>query len=814
MDILSEVKKIESGIIALYRKIHANPELSHQEVQTARTVVDALAPLGLKVRTGVAGTGVVADMRIGEKCPTVAFRADMDALAIQEETGLDFASKRAGVMHACGHDSHIAMLVGAARVLSAMRSELKANVRFIFQPAEEQPPGAGFQVVAEGALDGVNEVYAIHVVPYLDSGVVACRAGPFMAAVDDFSITVKGRGGHAARPHETVDPVLTAARLIVDLQSIASRMTDPVEPVVLSVCMIEGGTAYNIIPGEVRMRGTVRTMSEKLHKDIPELIRRMADGVCRSAGADFELSYNVGYPVTVNDPEAVGRVGQVVGELFGPEPGMYGEQLRMGAEDFSYFLQRVPGALISLGIRNQATGATHPNHNPKFRVDESALWKGTALFAGLALRGRREAPSKKRAQENIRIECGDGFLEIPLGDGRYVGRMEPWPCAAVGNVADAVEESLARPVGSKPFGELLRRARKMLLLTVDHTRPSPRELMLPLLEAAGRAGVRAEVLVGTGTHRKMTDGELHRHFGREILTRFALHQHVASDAAAHIELGQTSRGTPIRVNRMIFDFDLVAAVGWVEPTYLMGFSGGRKILLPAIAHAQAVENNHFYINDPAARIGVTKGNPLSDDSDEFGEKLPLHWITQAVVGPQDEITAVVSGDRRAAFEEACRLSAEIFRVRRVEADVIVASSGGRPYDVNLVQGKKALVAAIEAVRLGGCIILAAAAPEGTGSSKTFTQWITSMKPEEIVEHAARREEFSLAAHGARIFALPYVRKSAQVVLVTGKKLVEDLRGAFFHVTDSPEEASRIAREICGDAAEWASLHKGRRIIVS
>ena len=389
MDIVAEAKRVEGEILRLYHHFHAHPELSFQESETARTVADELTPLGYTLRTGVAGDGIVADLPGEAARPTVAFRADMDALPIQEETGLVHASCVPGVMHACGHDTHTAMLLGAARVFSERRDALKVNVRLIFQPGEESPPGRGRDMVAQGAMDGVDEVYAIHVAPALPAGAIGTRAGAIMAAVDDFEITVRGKGGHGARPHETVDPILIAARLIEALHTLPSRRVNPIEPVVISVCKFQAGTAYNIIPDKARMRGTVRTVTEKQHEAMPELIRQMGEGVCRASDGEFEMDSRVGYPVTVNDPGAVTRLAGVAAELFGPEPGLVETPLEMGAEDFSYFLQRAPGVFIRLGVRNEAVDAVHPNHSPRFRVDESVLWKGTALLVGLALLGKR-----------------------------------------------------------------------------------------------------------------------------------------------------------------------------------------------------------------------------------------------------------------------------------------------------------------------------------------------------------------------------------------------------------------------------------------
>jgi hippurate hydrolase len=367
-------------ISALRRDIHREPELGFDTEKTARKVLDALEGLPLEIETGVAQNGIVATL-VGEgEGPTVGLRADMDALPITEETGLPFVSEFEGKMHACGHDGHTSMLVGAAHALSGVRESLNGTVKFLFQPAEEGG-GGGRVMVEEGVAEGLGSIFALHLWPGLPFGTVATKGGPIMAAADAFEMEVRGTGGHGAMPHLSADAIVVAAHVVTALQSVVSREVDPVEPAVLTVGEIGAGTAFNIIPETARLGGTVRTLDEDLRKRMPERIEAVARGVAGGMRADARLDYTFSYPVTRNDAEAASRVLGVAGDLFGEESVLGLANPSMGAEDFAYFLERVPGAFVWLGVGTDVSGL----HTPQFAFDEGILPRGSALLAALAL---------------------------------------------------------------------------------------------------------------------------------------------------------------------------------------------------------------------------------------------------------------------------------------------------------------------------------------------------------------------------------------------------------------------------------------------
>lgn len=367
-------------IIALRRDIHREPELGFDTEKTAGKVLAALDGLPLEIQTGVAENGIVAALKGEGDGTTVGLRADMDALPIHEDTGLPFASETDGKMHACGHDGHTSMLVGAAHALSGMRERLNGTVKFIFQPAEEGG-GGGKVMVEEGVADDVSSIFALHLWPGLPFGKAATKAGPIMAAADAFEMTVRGVGGHGAMPHLTADAIAMAAQIVTALQTVVSREVDPVEPAVLTVGEIGAGTAFNIIPERARLGGTVRTLNEDLRRAMPERIERLARGVAQGMRGDAELDYEFSYPVTMNDEEAAKRALGVIGDLFGEENALELPNPSMGAEDFAYFLEKMPGAFIWLGVGEDVSGL----HTPTFAFDEEILPLGSALLTALAL---------------------------------------------------------------------------------------------------------------------------------------------------------------------------------------------------------------------------------------------------------------------------------------------------------------------------------------------------------------------------------------------------------------------------------------------
>jgi hippurate hydrolase len=368
-------------IVALRRDIHREPELGFDTEKTAEKVLAALDGLPFDIETGVARNGIVATLR-GEEGPTVALRADMDALPIQEETGLPFASEIEGRMHACGHDGHTSMLVGAAHALSRedLRDRLNGTVKFVFQPAEEGG-GGGRVMVDEGVADDISSIFALHLWPGLPFGKVATKAGPIMAAADAFEMEITGSGGHGAMPHLAADAVVIAAQVVTTLQTVVSREVDPVEPAVLTVGEIGAGTAFNIIPEKARLGGTVRTLNPDLRKSMPGRIEAVARGVAKGMRGYANLDYAFSYPVTVNDEGAADCALSVAADLFGGQSVLELPNPSMGGEDFAFFLEKVPGAFIWLGVGEDISGL----HTPQFAFDEEVLPRGSALLAALAL---------------------------------------------------------------------------------------------------------------------------------------------------------------------------------------------------------------------------------------------------------------------------------------------------------------------------------------------------------------------------------------------------------------------------------------------
>jgi hippurate hydrolase len=367
-------------IVALRRDIHREPELGFDTEKTAEKVLAALEGLPLDIETGVARNGIVATLEGEGDGPTVALRADMDALPILEDTGLPFASETEGKMHACGHDGHTSMLVGAAHALSGRRDQLGGNVKFIFQPAEEGG-GGGKVMVDEGVADGVSSIFALHLWPGLPFGKIATKAGPIMAAADAFEMEVKAAGSHGAMPHLGSDAISIAAQIVTALQTIVSREVDPVEPAVLTVGEIGAGTAFNVIPDKAHLGGTVRTLNADVREEMPRRMEELARGIAKGMRGDVDLDYTFTYPVTVNHEAVANLALDVAEDLFGGESVLELSSPSMGAEDFSYFLESLPGAFIWLGIGEDASGL----HTPKFAFDEMILPRGSALLSALAI---------------------------------------------------------------------------------------------------------------------------------------------------------------------------------------------------------------------------------------------------------------------------------------------------------------------------------------------------------------------------------------------------------------------------------------------
>jgi amidohydrolase len=381
--------------------LHQHPELSNREVRTAGVVAGHLQALGLKVHTGVAHTGVVGLLDTGRPGPVIALRADMDALPVTEEVDLPFASKsratfngqEVGVMHACGHDCHVAILMGVADLLAGMKSQLAGSIKFIFQPAEEGPPpgeeGGAALMIRQGVLENPKPevIFGLHVYAGVEAGTIAYRPGPAMASSDRIRVTVTGRQTHGALPWRGVDPIVISSQIVLGLQTIISRQVDvSLEPAVVSIGAIKGGVRDNIIPETVEMLGTVRTFNEDMRADIHARIRNTVEMIARSAGASAQVHFDNAYPVTVNDIPLTERMVPTLQRVAGADKVFVSQKIT-GYEDFSYYQQKIPGFFYFLGITPKGTerGKSAPNHSPRFFVDESALVLGVRTLAHLAI---------------------------------------------------------------------------------------------------------------------------------------------------------------------------------------------------------------------------------------------------------------------------------------------------------------------------------------------------------------------------------------------------------------------------------------------
>ena len=385
MDILSLAKTAEPRIIDIRRDLHRHPELSWQEERTTAVIEAELAALGIPARRFTGRTGLIGTLRggKGEGGGTVLLRADMDALPIPEQSGLPFASENAGVMHACGHDAHSAMLLGAARILRGLRHTFSGEVRFLFQPAEEISAGSAF-AIEQGAMEGVQAVFGLHVWGDFDAPYFSIQDGSRMASCDNFRLTVRGKAAHGSAPQQGVDAVVAAAATVMQLQTVVSRMSDPRVPLVITVGQIQGGKRFNIIADTVEMVGTVRTHDKAMRAQAEGLIRRVCEHTAAVYGATCELDYEYLAPPLINDPALSALARSAAARLFG-EGSLRNIPPQMSSEDFATYLERAPGVFAFVGGRNEALGFTAANHNERFSIDESVLMRGAALHAQFAL---------------------------------------------------------------------------------------------------------------------------------------------------------------------------------------------------------------------------------------------------------------------------------------------------------------------------------------------------------------------------------------------------------------------------------------------
>lgn len=382
------------GAVALRRRLHEAPELGNHLPTTQASVLEALDDLGLTTTLGTSTSGIVAVLDGDEPGPTVLLRGDMDALPMPEDTGLEFASRNDGAMHACGHDAHVAMLTGAARLLAARRGRLRGRVAFMFQPGEEGHHGAkhmlddGLLATAGAGAEPVSMAFAIHQSPTIPSGLVATKGQALLASADEFTITIRGRGGHASMPHHTSDPIPIACELVTAMQALVTRRVDVFDPAVVTVAKIRAGTTTNVIPETATLWGTIRTVSEKTRLAVMEDIERLAQGLAGAHGAAAEVELIHGYPVTVNHDAAAAFVLDTARQVLGDQHAVEMPTPVMGAEDWSYVLQEVNGAMAFLGTRPKGVPPHEvaPNHSNRMVLDEDAMASGIATYAAVALR--------------------------------------------------------------------------------------------------------------------------------------------------------------------------------------------------------------------------------------------------------------------------------------------------------------------------------------------------------------------------------------------------------------------------------------------
>lgn len=382
--ILESCRNHYEDIVAIRRDIHQHPELGFDLPRTSNLVAEELQRLGIETRTGIGQSGVVGDITVPGANRRIAIRADMDALPMQEESNVPFKSIYPGRAHMCGHDAHTAMLLGAARVISEQRDHLTVNVRFIFQPSEEDPPGGAPAMIADGVLEGVDEIFGQHLWPLFNTGEYGICHGPAFAQPDIFRVSIFGKGGHAAHPNWAIDPITTAAEVVLAWQTIVSRTINPFDAVVVSVTRIQAGSTHNVIPERVDLEGTIRTFLPEVQKVARGRFEEILKGITAAHRTRYQLDYTEVYPATYNHPASAQKAEAILQQIVGHER-VHRSEPSTGAEDFGYYTQKIPGCFIFLGMRNESKGLTQALHDTRFELDEEAMIYGMALHAGMVL---------------------------------------------------------------------------------------------------------------------------------------------------------------------------------------------------------------------------------------------------------------------------------------------------------------------------------------------------------------------------------------------------------------------------------------------
>lgn len=382
MEAKSLANKYKQYVIDMRREFHMNPEPSLKEYRTSKRIKEELDKIGVPYIT-VGETAVVGTVEGVQPGKTVGLRGDMDALELLEQNDVEYKSQNEGYMHGCGHDGHTAMLLGAAKILNEMKDQLKGTVKLFFQPGEEVALGAKI-MIDEGVMEGVDEVFGMHLWSPLEVGKISVEAGPRMAATDIIKIKIQGKGGHGSAPHQGVDAAVIASAIVMNLQSIVSREINPLDPAVVSIGLLKAGSRFNVLPGDAILEGNVRTFNPEVRKAMPEMIKRIAEYTAKSYRGEAELEYIYGTPDVTNNEVSSARAAKAVGKIMGKQGVALFEKVT-GGEDFSYFMEKAPGVLALVGCGNPAKQANYPHHHPNFNIDEDALEYGTALYAQYAL---------------------------------------------------------------------------------------------------------------------------------------------------------------------------------------------------------------------------------------------------------------------------------------------------------------------------------------------------------------------------------------------------------------------------------------------